>query len=358
MDVLEPIWNGILELTSRFVIPDWGAAVGLLPALLLLVIAVYLIRTAWRFAHAGPTRRAPRRRLPVAPAGLHMPGPSYAPVLGALGTFLLFVGIVFGGPWFWIGIVALVLGLLYWGREGLADFDHVVHAETLPAVVHGSPPPGVHLPGPSFRPILGALGTFFLFAGLVFPGWLLAAGLAFFAVALLGWLRDARLEYVKTTEADRTGHLENIPAPNWPRRLFVAFAIVFVVALAIDAGVLFSSPSSAPAGGGDGDGEAPSACAEPATEIEQVAVGIAYETKELCVPADTAFTIHLLNQDPPGIPHDVDIESPDGTVLQNTDTIDGGQDTTYEYEALAAGAYVFQCSIHPIPAMTGTLVVQ
>jgi len=364
MDVLEPIWNGILELTSRFVIPDWGAAVGLLPALLLLLIALYLVRTGWRFAHAGPTRRAPRRRVPVAPAGIHMPGPSIAPFLGAFGTFLLFVGLVFGGPWLWVGLVGIVGGLLYWGREGLAEFDHLVHAEPLPAVAHGSPPPGVHVPGPSFRPFLGALGSAALFLGLVFPGWLLVAGLLLFVVALVGWLRDARLEYLKTTEADRTGHLENIPAPNWPRRLFVAFAIAFAVALAIDSGILFSSPSGAPAegggggGGGGGASEPPAACTEPATEFEIVAVGIAYDIHVLCVPADTAFTVHLVNDDPPGIPHDVDIETSDGTVLQNTDTIDGGTDVTYEYEPLAAGEYVFQCSIHPIPAMTGTLIVQ
>lgn len=364
MEPLEALWNAILDLTARFVIPDWGAAVGLLPALLLVVIAIYLIRTWWRFARAGPTQRAPLRRAPVAPAGVHMPGPSYAPVLGALGTFLLFTGLVFGGPWLWIGLVGIVGGLLYWGREGIADFDHVVHAESLPAVIHGPPPPGVHLPGPSFRPVLAALGTFFLLAGLVFPGWLLVAGVLLFIVTLLGWLRDARLEYLKTTEADRTGHLENIPAPNWPRRLFVAFAIVFAVAVAIDAGLLFATPSAPPSGGGGGGGggggatEPPAACAEPDAEHEIVAVGIEYDLKQLCVPADTAFTIHLVNDDPPGIPHDVDIESGDGTVLQDTDTIDGGQDMTYEYEPLAAGEYVFQCSIHPIPAMTGTLVVQ
>jgi plastocyanin len=361
MEQLEGLWNAILDLTARFVIPDWGAAVGLLPALLLLIIAIYLVRTAWRFAQAGPTRRGPRRRVPLAPASVHMPGPSAAPFLGAFGTFLLLVGLVFGGPWLWIGLVAIVGGLLYWGREGLTEFDHLAHAERLPAVVHGPPPPGVHVPGPSFRPFLGALGSAALFLGLVFPGWLLAAGLLLFVVALLGWLRDARLEYLKTTEADRTGHLENIPAPNWPRRLFVTFVIVFAVAVAIDAGILFASPSEAPAGGGGaggGGGEPPSACAEPAIEHELVAVGIAYDVKELCVPADTAFTIHFANQDPPGIPHDVDIESSDGTVLQNTETIDGGQDVTYTYEPLAAGEYVFQCSIHPIPAMTGTLVVQ
>jgi plastocyanin len=46
----------------------------------------------------------------------------------------------------------------------------------------------------------------------------------------------------------------------------------------------------------------------------------------------------------------------DGTVLVDTPTIDGGQAIIYRYPTLAAGTYVFICSVHPIPAMTGTLV--
>lgn len=353
---MDALWTAILELTARFVIPDWGAVVGLIPAALLLLVAAYAIWTAWRFAHAGPVRRGPPRRVPVAPAGVHMPGPSRAPFLGAVGTFALLAGLVFGGIWLWVGIALLVLGLLYWGREGLADFDHLVHAEQLPAVVHRGPPPGVHLPGPSFRPLLGAFGTFLVLAGLVFGGWLLAAGVLFFVVALLGWLRDARLEYVKTTDADRTGHLGNIPAPGWPRRLLVTFAVVVAVALLIDAGALFSSrpPTEAPAGGGGG----PEACADPGSAFELVALDIAFDLHELCVAADTPFTIHLANEDLAGVTHDVDIRGSGGAVVADRPTIDGGEEATYEYDGLPAGEYVFICSIHPIPSMTGALIVR
>ena len=35
-DALNQIWNSILEITTLFVIPDWGALIGLLPILILL----------------------------------------------------------------------------------------------------------------------------------------------------------------------------------------------------------------------------------------------------------------------------------------------------------------------------------
>jgi mono/diheme cytochrome c family protein len=95
-----------------------------------------------------------------------------------------------------------------------------------------------------------------------------------------------------------------------------------------------------------------------ATTVELVATGIAFAELELEVPADEPFAIHLVNDDPAGVAHDVDIETADGTVLQDQATIDGGSETTYVYEPLEAGEYVFQCSIHPIPAMTGTLTVR
>ena len=37
------------------------------------------------------------------------------------------------------------------------------------------------------------------------------------SLTLVGWLVDARKEYVKTVEADRTGHLESLPAPRTPK---------------------------------------------------------------------------------------------------------------------------------------------
>lgn len=115
--------------------------------------------------------------------------------------------------------------------------------------------------------------------------------------------------------------------------------------------------SGAPSGGPTGEPTgAPSGA--PGVTIELVASQITFDKLEITVPAGEPFAIHLVNEDPAGVPHDVDIETSDGTVLQNTDTVDGGQEVTYTYEPLDAGEYVFQCSIHPIPSMTGTLIVE
>ena len=96
-----------------------------------------------------------------------------------------------------------------------------------------------------------------------------------------------------------------------------------------------------------------------ATTLTVSAENIAYDTLELEVPADTPFAIQFSNDDPPGVAHDVDIRQGDGrTVVQDQPTIDGGTSTTYTYDPLPAGTYTFICSIHPIPAMTGTLTVK
>jgi hypothetical protein len=354
---MEELWHSLLDAIEPIVIPDWGALVGLLPVFLGLVVLLWVGSTIRRFATAGPTRRGRQRLAPVPPAGLHMPGPSWAPVLGALGVFLLVFGLVVGGPLLWVGVAALTGGLLSWLSEGLRDYDHLEGRSRLPAVIPtGSPPPGVHLPGPSFRPVLGALGTFALLAGLVFGGWILLVGVLALAVALLGWLRDARLEYVKTEEADRTGHLENIAAPAMPTRVVGIFAVLLVFAILLQTGIL--PPQVTPPGG---DGEAsPSPSGQPAdVAATVVAKGIAFDIKSIEVPADQAFRILFRNQDPASVPHDIDIRQSDGaTVIQDRPTINGGQETTYQYDPLPAGSYVFICSIHPIPAMTGTLTAR
>jgi plastocyanin len=59
------------------------------------------------------------------------------------------------------------------------------------------------------------------------------------------------------------------------------------------------------------------------------------------------------------VTHDVDIRADDKTtVVQNQEVVNGGAKATYEYKGLKAGTYVFICSIHPIPNMTGTLTVK
>ena len=119
---------------------------------------------------------------------------------------------MFGGWLLVLGGRALILTLLYWLREGVTDYEHIEPTTTLlPAVIHEGPPEGVHMPGPSFRPIIVAASISVIFLGLVVGGWVLIAGIVVTILALIGWLGDARREYRLTLEADRTGHLRNAP---------------------------------------------------------------------------------------------------------------------------------------------------
>lgn len=358
---MDALWAWVLEVSSQLLIPDWRELIALLPLGVLGLILLWGAWTVVRFATVGPARRVPARVTPVAPRGLHMPGPSASPILAAIGTALLLAGLVFGGLVAGLGIVAIVLALLFWGREALREFDHLgAPSSDLPALAHAGPPPGVHVPGPSFRPLLGALATSGLLAGLVFGGAILAAGVLFLAVALLGWLRDAKAEYVETVRADTTGHLENIPAPRWPTGIVAVFGILFALAILVQAGIL--PPSRDGATGGGGGEPSPGASGEPTLEpgtLSVTAKGVTYLQKTLEVTAGEAFTIHFVNEDPVSVPHDVDIRAADGTtVIADQATIEGGKSVDYRYDALEPGEYRFICSLHPVPSMTGTLVVK
>ena len=108
-----------------------------------------------------------------------------------------------------------------------------------------------------------------------------------------------------------------------------------------------------------GQSTGPAATLPPdAVVLKLAAAQIAYDKTAFDVPAGKAFGIEFSNKDVAGVLHDVDIRKQDGTVLQNMPTVDGGATTTYVYQPLEAGTYVFLCSVHPIPAMTGTLTVK
>lgn len=369
--MIEGAWNSLLELTSQFVIPDWESVIRLIPLVLLVVVAIWLVLTVRRFATAGPTRRGKARITPVPPAGIHMPGPSLAPFLAAGGAFLVFFGLVAGGIALWFGIAALTLTLLYWGREGLADYDRATRGDAarLPAVVHAGPPPGVHMPGPSFRPFVGALGVAVLFFGLVFGGWLLAVGVLLLIATLLGWLVDARREYVHTLEADRTGHLAPLPDPAWPSRLLWVGAALVVMAVVVDNGII-PPRSGEQAGGGTGalpsgepgaPGEPPvsGAPAEPAPSLPEAdtvitAQQVVYVTQDVQVTGPD-FSIAFDNRDA-GTPHDVDIRDEGGATIFDGDIFNGPEVRVYDVTGLQPASYEFFCSVHV--NMTGTITVQ
>jgi plastocyanin len=357
--VIEQVWTNLLTFASQFVIPDWGGLIALLPVFMLVIVVLIFARMIWAYATIGPARVRPARRSPVPPPGVHLPGPTYAPIFGAIGTFFLLLGLVFGGLWILIGIVALVLALLFWGHEALRDYDHV--AETYPALVEPPPttrPLGVHLPGPTFRPFVVALGLGFLFLGLVFPGWILLFGVVFTIVPLLGWLIDAGKEYRHTVEADRTGHLVNEPAPRWPTRLFWAMGILLLVGVVFTQGWFPPRSANSETGGSPGSSGAPPSGAPssggPSGGITVIASGVKFNTAKIEAPAAKAFTINFENQDA-GTNHDIDILDSSGAKVFNGQDFPGVATKTYDVPALKAGTYKFECSIHPA-LMNGELV--
>jgi plastocyanin len=367
-DAIQNLWNGILDLTSRLVMPDWANVISLLPVFLAVAVAIFLVWVIRRWATAGPRRRGRSRVQPKPPAGVHMPGPSFAPIFAAIGAFLVFFGLVFGGWMFWLGVVALALTLLYWLREGLREYERIDPVEhPFPAVVHDGPPPGVHMPGPSFRPLLVAMAATVVFFGLVFGLALLVAGLIVLAGTLIGWLRDARREYVATETADQTGHLENAPDPQLPTRGIAVSAVIVAIAIVINAGIIPSTESAnggdagaspgASAGASPGASAAPSASPAdiPAADVTVTAKGFAFDPNTVTATAGTAFTIAFVNDDA-GVPHDIVIRDSAGTEVFRGDPVTGPKAVVYSVPALPAGSYPFVCSFHA--NMTGTITSQ
>jgi cytochrome c oxidase subunit 2 len=83
---------------------------------------------------------------------------------------------------------------------------------------------------------------------------------------------------------------------------------------------------------------------------------VAFDKTSLDVQAGQPFVIEFKNTDA-GTPHDVDIRQSDKqTVVQDQPVTEGGATSTYTYNALQPGTYVFICSIHPT-LMSGTLTV-
>jgi len=367
--MIQDLWTSLLAFSATFIVPDWGALVSLIPLGLAALVVLYLTWTVVRFATAGPTSRGVRRVPPIAPPDIHMPGPSFAPFLAAFGMFMFLFGLFTGGPWMWIGIAVLVITLLYWGREALRDYDRTVHADNapvtgaLPAPTGGTPPEGVHIPPPSFRPLLIAVAVTLLVIGMVFGGWWLLIGVVAIAMTLLGWLRDSRREYAAVAAADQTGHHEQGGAPSWPKATFAVLALLVVGGLVATTSVIPDTGTAAPSGGPGASGGpvasgaaggASAAPSLPAADAHLTAKNVTYLEKSITVPADKRFTLAFDNQD--SVPHNVEIKDLSGASKFKGDIFSGPAVKVYDVPALAAGQYTFACTVHP--NMTGTVTAQ
>ena len=71
-------------------------------------------------------------------------------------------------------------------------------------------------------------------------------------------------------------------------------------------------------------------------------------------PAGQPFKIAFSNNDS-GVQHNVEIKKADGSSAFRGEIVTGVTTITYDVPALEAGAYTFNCTVHP--AMTGTLTV-
>ena len=178
-------WDSLLEFLNKLVSPDWGALVGLIPLALAALVVGYLgwvIRRALSGAtHADPAASG------GADAGPHphaRPEPGAAPRRGRVRLLLPRPPLRPRRAPGRSGDEAAdrrtrppgrssrsassrsrsassrcVSGLLYWGREASREYDALDAPVALPAVIRPGPPAGVHVPGPSFRPLLLALAA-------------------------------------------------------------------------------------------------------------------------------------------------------------------------------------------------------
>jgi mono/diheme cytochrome c family protein/plastocyanin len=117
--------------------------------------------------------------------------------------------------------------------------------------------------------------------------------------------------------------------------------------------------SGGTATGGSPAPSAPAASIGPNDVIATVtAQNVAFDTKTLDATANKAFGIDFKQEDANVGGHNIEIKDAGGAVVFDGTVLTDPGETTYVVGGLPAGTYTFQCKIHPIPAMTGTLTVK
>lgn len=121
----------------------------------------------------------------------HLPPPSLAPLLFALGLIVTGLGAVFPGELLGVGIALIGLSALRWFTEDMGYYEAGGPAEfrqqPLQIMPEAEAPPGVHMPPPSLSPVIFALGLILTGLGAVFPAELLGAGITLVVFGGVGW---------------------------------------------------------------------------------------------------------------------------------------------------------------------------
>ena len=121
----------------------------------------------------------------------HLPPPSLAPLLFALGLIITGLGAVFPGELLGVGIALIGLSALRWFTEDMGYYEAGGPAEfrqqPLKIMPEAQAPPGVHMPPPSLSPVIFALGLILTGLGAVFPAELLGAGITLIVFGGIGW---------------------------------------------------------------------------------------------------------------------------------------------------------------------------
>ena len=137
--------------------------------------------------------------------------------------------------------------------------------------------------------------------------------------------------------------------PTVSRRLLPAATLLVIVLAACSGG---ASSTPLPSGA-----EPPSDCARVEDGVINIgAQDVAFTAPCMVANAGEAFTIHFTNGD--DMPHDVAVytDSSKANEIMRGETQTGPGEKDYDVEALDAGQYYFDCTIHP-GDMNGTLYV-
>lgn len=112
-------------------------------------------------------------------------------------------------------------------------------------------------------------------------------------------------------------------------------------------------------GGGSGGSATPGASLPPDAQVVKItAEGIAFDVKEITIEAGKPWYVDFIQKDAGVGGHNVEIRTPDGTSIEKGKILTDPGEIRYEFKPLQAGTYTFICTVHPIPAMTGTITVK